>query len=180
MTTFDDIFKSYFVQLCTFAYPFVKSEEIAKDIVHDAYMVFIDNPLLLEKDPLVQKSYLYTTVKNLSMNHQRKNRLEEKYTNSLGNYDLADVDLMKGLIESEVIGTLHRELDALPERCQHVCRLIYMEGKKYEEVASEMQISVNTVKSQRILALRILRKKLTSFFFLTSIITLILSYLVIF
>jgi RNA polymerase sigma-70 factor (ECF subfamily) len=87
---------------------------------------------------------------------------------------------MKGLIESEVIGTLHRELDALPERCQHVCRLIYMEGKKYEEVASEMQISVNTVKSQRILALRILRKKLTSFFFFTSIITLILSYLVIF
>ncbi|MNH15235.1 RNA polymerase sigma factor [compost metagenome] len=180
MATFDYIFKSYFVQLCTFAYPFVKSEEIAKDIVHDAYMVFIDNPLLLEKEPLVQKSYLYTTVKNLAMNHQRKSRLEEKYTNSLDNYDLADIDLMKGLIESEVIGTLHKELDSLPEKCQHVCRLIYIEGKKYDEVASEMRISVNTVKSQRLLALRLLRKKLTSFFFLTVIITLILRCLIIF
>lgn len=177
MTRFEHIFKAYFVQLCTFAYPFVRSEDIAKDIVHDAYLVFIDNPELLEKEPLVQRSFLYSTVKNLALNHQRKMRTSNKYFNSLNLVEFDDTDLMESLIQAEVIAALHKELNALPQGCQHVCRLIYMEGKKYEEVASELNISVNTVKSQRSLALRLLREKFTSFFILIIIILLYTSCL---
>jgi len=107
MTRFEHIFKAYFVQLCTFAYPFVRSEDIAKDIVHDAYLVFIDNPELLEKEPLVQRSFLYSTVKNLALNHQRKMRTSNKYFNSLNLVEFDDTDLMESLIQAEVIAALH-------------------------------------------------------------------------
>ncbi|PUV24525.1 sigma-70 family RNA polymerase sigma factor [Sphingobacterium athyrii] len=169
MTRFDHTFKTYFVQLCTFAYPFVRSQDIAKDIVHDAYLVLINNPELLEKESLIQKSFLYSTVKNLAMNYQRKVRLSSKYSSSLNIEPIDDTDLMDNLIRAEVISALHKELNALPTGCRHVCRLIYMEGKKYEEVASELKISVNTVKSQRSLAIRLLREKFSSIFILISI-----------
>ena len=104
-------------------------------------------------------------------------RTSNKYFNSLNPVEFEDTDLMESLIQAEVIAALHKELNALPQGCQHVCRLIYMEGKKYEEVASELNISVNTVKSQRSLALRLLREKFTSFFILIIIILLYTSVL---
>ena len=49
MLSIEYYFKTYFLQLCTFAFPWVNSEEIAKDIVQDAFIVLMDRPELLEK-----------------------------------------------------------------------------------------------------------------------------------
>ncbi|MEI2271325.1 RNA polymerase sigma-70 factor [Sphingobacterium sp. ML3W] len=161
-SSFEQLFTDYFVRLCVFVYPMVSSEELAKDIVHDAFVVLLDLPELLSKDAAVQKSFLYSTVKNMAMNHLRRAKVINKYT-MLSNHDeLDDTDLLTSIIKAEVISELHRELERLPSGCQHVCRLIYLEGKKYEEVAKELNISVNTVKSQRKLALKMLREKFTS------------------
>ncbi len=57
-------FNKYFLQLSVFAFPWVGSEEVAKDIVQDAFIVLMGRQDLLEKGEHVIKSFLYSSVKN--------------------------------------------------------------------------------------------------------------------
>ena len=65
----------------------------------------------------------------------------------------------------EVYRQLFETIDALPERCREVF-LMYMEGKKNEEVATALHVSIETVKTQKKRAMSILRKKLGGYQFL--------------
>ncbi len=159
MLSIEYYFKTYFLQLCTFAFPWVNSEEIAKDIVQDAFIVLMDRPELLEKGERVIKSFLYTSVKNIAMNAKRRDIVLDKIHDAISLKESDDHTILDDLINAELIGALHRELNQLPEGCQRVCRLIYLEGMKYDEVAQELDVSVNTVKTQRIRAINLLKTK---------------------
>ncbi|WP_223582873.1 sigma-70 family RNA polymerase sigma factor [Sphingobacterium sp. GVS05A] len=159
MLSIEYYFKTYFLQLCTFAFPWVNSEEIAKDIVQDAFIVLMDRPELLEKGERVIKSFLYTSVKNMAMNTKRRDMVFDKIRNSITVEESDNHNILDDLINSELIGALHRELDQLPEGCQRICRLIYLDGMKYDEVAQELDVSVNTVKTQRMRAINLLKTK---------------------
>lgn len=158
-------FKTYFLQLCTFAFPWVNSEEVAKDIVQDAFLVLMDRQDLLEKEERVIKSFLYTSVKNMAMNAKRRNTVFDRIRDNITIQESDDRDILDELITAELIGALHRELNQLPEGCQRICRLIYLESMKYEEVAQELNVSVNTVKTQRSRAINLLKNKFLNLLF---------------
>lgn len=158
----EQFFKTYFVRLTSFAYTWVKSEDIAKDIVQDAFIAFVERQDIIEKPEAVVKSFLYSTVKNLSLNHIRNNQVRSRINLAIVDNELDETDLLARLINAEMLGELHQELSRLPESCQHICRLIYLEEMKYDEVAKELNLSLNTVKSQRQRALRILRERMLS------------------
>jgi RNA polymerase sigma-70 factor (ECF subfamily) len=158
-------FNKYFLQLSVFAFPWVGSEEIAKDIVQDAFIVLMSRQDLLEKGEPVIKSFLYSSVKNLAMNIKRRNIVFDRVRNQLDTDKPDDNDILDNLINAELIGALHRELNELPEGCQRICRLIYLDGMKYEEVAQELNVSVNTVKTQRMRAINLLKRKFLNILF---------------
>lgn len=160
MTGIETLFKEYFVRLTVYAYPFVNSEEIAKDIVQEAFVILVDRADILARPEQVIKSFLYTTVKNQCLNHKRREATAQKVHTVLRAEEEDSVDQLTNLIRAEVVGVLHHQLSTLPDKCQHICKLIYFDGKKYEEVAKLLNISLNTVKSQRQRALRILKSKL--------------------
>lgn len=164
MSSIEFLFKEYYLKLSDFAYRWVNSEDIAKDIVQDAFMVLIEKEAMLERPAIVLKSFLYSTVKNLSINYIRHEQIAARINNVIGVQELNDEDILKNMIQAEIIGELYQELERLPNGCKHICKLIYFEDKKYHEVASEMDMSVNTVKTQRQRALRILKSKFLSFF----------------
>ena len=56
--------------------------------------------------------------------------------------------------------SLHREIDALSEGQKQVL-LLQLEGKSYEEIAAELRISMDAVKSRRRDALRQLKARMT-------------------
>jgi RNA polymerase sigma-70 factor (ECF subfamily) len=158
-------FNKYFLQLSVFAFPWVGSEEIAKDIVQDAFIVLMGRQDLLEKGEPVIKSFLYSSVKNLAMNIKRRNIVFDRVRNQFDTDKPDDNDILDNLINAELIGALHRELNELPEGCQRICRLIYLDGMKYEEVAQELNVSVNTVKTQRMRAINLLKRKFLNILF---------------
>lgn len=166
MPSIEKLFKAYFVRLSAFAYAKVDSEEVAKDIVHDAFLALLENDAILQKDDLLIKGFLYSTVKNMALNHYRHQQMSARVHASFRTSEWDDIDILDTLIKSEIIGELHHELAQLPDGCQHICRLIYLEEKKYEEVAQELNVSINTVKSQRQRALRILKDKFLGFIYL--------------
>lgn len=160
MMGIETLFKEYFLRLTVYAHPFVNSEEIAKDIVQEAFIILMDRTDILARPEQVIKSFLYSTVKNQCLNHKRREVTAEKVHTVLRAEEEDSVDHLTNLIRAEIVGVLHQQLSILPDKCQHICKLIYFDGKKYEEVATLLNISLNTVKSQRQRAIRILKSKL--------------------
>ncbi len=163
-STVEYFFKRYYVRLCSFAYPWVESKDIAEDIVQDAFIVLVNYPDILLKEERQIKSFLYSTVKNLAMKHKRDSQIAKRINESLKVEEEDGQDLLASLIKAEIVGELHAELVKLPDSCQHICRLIYLEEMKYEEVAQELNLSINTIKSQRQRAIRLLKDRFLSIF----------------
>lgn len=67
------------------------------------------------------------------------------------------------LIEKELEEAVARAIEALPEQCRAVFKASRIEGKRYEDIARETGLSVNTVKYHVKNALRLLRRDLARY-----------------
>ena len=67
------------------------------------------------------------------------------------------------LLERELEDELNRSIEELPAECRMVFKKSRFEQKKYEEIASELGISVNTVKYHIKQALAFLQKRLGNY-----------------
>lgn len=107
------------------------------------------------------KSYLFRTVRNASIDHLRRKDREEKGKRSLIQlHPLHEKDILAGMIETETYIQIHRAIESLPPKCREVFKRFYIEGKSYQEIADELQISVHTVCNQKARALKLFREKL--------------------
>ncbi|MES2110412.1 MAG: sigma-70 family RNA polymerase sigma factor [Bacteroidota bacterium] len=65
------------------------------------------------------------------------------------------------------LGEAERHLDMalnkLPEKCRAIFHLSRFEHLKYQEIANQLEISIKTVETHMVKALRILRKEMQEF-----------------
>ena len=62
--------------------------------------------------------------------------------------------------EQAEIEILYLTINLLPPERRRIFMMVYAEGKKYKEVADQLQISINTVRTQLTRSLKFLREKL--------------------
>ena len=72
--TFEDLFELHFTKLMGFVFNYVRDEEVAKDIVHDAFLTLWSNRKRLNPTYPV-KSYLFTLAQNCALNYLRHLRV---------------------------------------------------------------------------------------------------------
>ena len=72
--TFEDLFELHFTKLMGFVFNYVRDEEVAKDIVHDAFLTLWSNRKRLNPVYPV-KSYLFTLAQNCALNYLRHLRV---------------------------------------------------------------------------------------------------------
>ena len=152
--TFEDLFELHFTKLMGFVFNYVRDEEVAKDIVHDAFLTLWSNRKRLNPVYPV-KSYLFTLAQNCALNYLRVVTGNEQAVTELleaANEELDDYE--KRLVR------LEEKLAQLPEKQREVLVKCVVEGKKYKEVAEELDITVNTVKTHITRALKFLRDEL--------------------
>ena len=65
------------------------------------------------------------------------------------------------LLEEEMKNTAKQAVNELPTECRQVFELSRYEGKKYSEIAQELDISVNTVKYHIKNAIKFLSSKIS-------------------
>lgn len=97
------------------------------------------------------KAYFFAVARNLAIDHLRKRKL-------VCTESLTDREAMEVLDEAEPVEervALNHELEilteaiqSLPERCRRVFTLSKVYGMTYNEIASEMGITFNTVSAQ--------------------------------
>lgn len=154
------LFEKYYVRLCDFARRILEDEAGAEDIVQDVFVTFIERSESISIGSVAIRAYLYQSVKNACLNKIRKGKVVERFETSHELPSIEEEHALSAMIHSEIIGEIHHALKKLPEGCRLIIRLGYFEGLNNPQIANELKISVNTVKSQKQRALFLLRKDL--------------------
>ena len=161
---FETLFRSYYDPLCRYAYQFVKNLETAEEIVQDMFYVLWKERQNLQIFTSVN-GYLYRSVKNKSLQYIEKVKVRDDYRNNYSeNSDIDTFTPQEELEYKELEQQIQEALYRLPERRQKIFRMNRMEGKKYNEIARELNISVKTVEAEISKVLRELRNKYNSIY----------------
>lgn len=169
--SFVQIFQQYYKTLVSFAMRYGLQKMEAEDVVIETFHRIWQIRSGL-KSPGALHTLLFTAVKNRSLDTLRKvkNRrdiLGRQFPPEENNI----VEPNDFLIEEEVSRLLDAAIAELPPQCRRVI-LSLLAGKSLQEIADEMQISVNSVKTYRQRAIESLRKALEKYPFLLLVLML--------
>jgi RNA polymerase sigma-70 factor (ECF subfamily) len=154
------LFREYYARLCYFAYRFTDNHDLAEDLVQDCFLKFWDRRADVANETAA-KAYLYQSVRNACLNALRHAEVERKYATSQQAGSGTDTPhRLEMIIRAELLGQVHQAIESLPEGCRQVLKLAYFESLKNEEIAEQLGVSVNTVKTQKARALKLLRFRL--------------------
>lgn len=154
------LFGQYYGRLCYFAFKMVQNPEAAKDIVHDVFVNCWKSFSYLQ-DETATRNFLYLSVRNASLNYLRHEGVEKNYAASqTAAHQPVEQGVLDQIIRAEVIAEIRAAIEELPDGCRNVLKMSFLDGLKNEEIAQQMNISINTVKSQKQRALKLLRLKL--------------------
>ncbi|UKM64503.1 RNA polymerase sigma-70 factor [Flavobacteriaceae bacterium GSB9] len=153
---FKIIFNAYYKRLYSFSLNYVGEKYAAEEIVENTLLKLWQKRNKVDKIKNL-KSYLYAMVRNASIDFNKK---EKKFIRL--EVDKHDTVSQKNqfIIEEETYAILFQALEDLPEKCRKVFELSCLEGIKYKDIAEDLQISINTVKSQRARAIALLKENL--------------------
>ena len=160
---FEQLFKKHFRELHAYAYSLLKDWDIAEEIVQALFLK------LWEKNEWAHiqtsiKSYLYKSVYHDSLNHIRRQKVQLRYQTLTAHSMKNHTDDAAGKLKmSELEQHLNKALNKLPEKCRAIFHLSRFEELKYQEIATQFNISIKTVETHMGKALRILRKEMKEF-----------------
>lgn len=156
------LFKENYRPLVFFAFRLTQNYGEAEDAVQDAFVKYWNHRERISDSPAAIKSYLYTSVKNACSNNRRHQVVAARFEAEREAAVETERDMLDLMLEAETIALVHRAISILPPVCRQVVRLSHFEGKKNEEIAIEMGISVNSVKTHKKRGIKMLREKLGS------------------
>lgn len=185
-SSFEELFKDYFSSLCQYAYGILGDMEASRDIVQNSFLNLWKNREGIDLSKSV-KSYLYTSVRNLSINHIRNHK---KFINKTLDVDIFETHLVLShdnssgdVMSNELLERINRVLDKLPEKSREIFHLSRTQGMKYREISEKMGISVKTVEAHMSKALRLLREELKdyliTFVFVFVLLRILIKFLII-
>lgn len=158
------LYDNYYASLCSFSFRFLKHSIDTEDVVQDVlFKLWESNAVFNSINAL--SSYLYLSVKNASLNAIRNNskcsEIDISENENIQNFKIEDKSVEQLLIEEEFYRQIAIAINKLSSERKRVI-LLSMEGLTNNEIAEKIGVSVNTVKTLKLKAYRVLRKKLDS------------------
>ncbi len=158
VAAFEKLFRKYHSSLCDFAYRIVKAHDTPEDIVQEMFThIWIDRENWFPQVSV--KAYLFRAVRNASLNYLKHLQVTDNWSNE--QYCSITSNLLEDFDNKELLDRTLQAIELLPEGCKTVFLLSREEGLTYEEIASTLDISVKTVKTQMGRAFKALRRLLS-------------------
>ncbi len=155
LDAFDAVIHRYYTALLGFASAIVSDRQAAEDIAQEVFVVLWEQRARAGGIRSL-KNYLYVNTRNLSINYLRREKRLARRHNSIRPEEESFWALV---IEEETRRLLAEAIERLPKRSAMVLRLT-MDGLSLEQIADEMGVSVNTVRSTKAYAIDKLKKSL--------------------
>ena len=144
-SAFNSFFDCYAEQLFHYALGFVKHREEAEDIVQEVFIYLWTNRDKITYTGSVY-AYLCRSVKNSCIDYKLHEKVEERYRQEMMITGVDDSDENDNF--EELYDRLQSIMETLPPKCREIFILGCMESMSYKEIAEQLDISVNTVKTQ--------------------------------
>ncbi len=161
---FEQVFRQYYVPLYFYALSIINKKEIAEEIVQDLFYVWWkDREKIQIKHSL--KSYLYTAIRNKSLQYIEHDNVRERYKQRLlaAESEIQNPSPQQVLEQKELEYILDSTLKKLPERRLRIFKLHRFEGKKYKEIAETLSLSVKTIEAEMSKAYQVLREEVDKY-----------------
>ncbi len=161
-SAFEVVFNLYYPRLVYFAKEYVPYDD-ARDLVQDAFVNIWNKKNEFFSEAQLQ-SYLYTEVKNSCLMYLRHEKVKRKYkeqfiSNHERTFNQKALEQLDTSVFSfhEIESIIERTLNELPARCREIIQMSRFEGKKNQEIADELQITVKAVEAQITKAIKIFK-----------------------
>ncbi|RUT78036.1 RNA polymerase sigma-70 factor [Ancylomarina longa] len=160
--TFKELYNKYYDALFLFGQKYIPNQNAVEDIIQESFLKVWEKKTSFFHEAAL-RAFLYKTVRNSCLNlieHEKVCRnYQEEFAKDLSSNDF----FLNNVIEEEVNRIITDTIQKLPESA----RLIYLlslKGLKNVEIAEDLDISINTVKTQKQRANKFLRENLKNLF----------------
>ena len=142
---FESVYLDYFQAIHDFCNSFLKDGELARDVAQDAFFALWNNfdPAYSEKEIL---SFLYTTGRNKCFDQLRLQKVVESKIKDLKDTIYSDTFFLHEVTRRETYRIVRESINKLPERSRQIA-LLALQGYSTQEIADELEVSINTVKT---------------------------------
>ena len=157
------VFYGLYSSLCLYTEKITQHQAQAEDIVSESMIAaFAVREQFAQKENL--QRYLFRVVHNAAINYttQLKTRTSiHERIQYLQQQDIPDNDPIESeALRAKVLQVIYQEIEELPDQCRRIFKMVYIEDRTHEEVADALNIHVQTVRSQKFRALKLLRTRL--------------------
>ena len=168
---FREVFDHFNSKLYSFTLKITNDGDLAEEIVMDAFVkIWIKRHKLIEINNL--SAYLYTLVKNQAFTELKRRAHEALIIIDLSKNTTEYLDSTEEqIISNEFQHILDKAINQLPPQQKIVYGLSRNEGMKYEEIAEQLNLSKNTVKSHLKKALGTIRLVMSNYLVLFSMLS---------
>jgi RNA polymerase sigma-70 factor (family 1) len=158
---FASLFYAYKDKLLGFAFSFTHSEERAEDVVQEVFLkIWQSREKIAEVDNF--NAFVYRIAQNYAIDELRR---FSKETLSLSSHFTADEVVVNGPVEDLLNKEIRQKIDEAVSQLPPQQKIIYTlhneDGFKYEEIASQLDLSVSTIRNHMSQAMRNIRKVLS-------------------
>jgi len=161
------IYNRYFHTLYVHAFQKLNDKQEAQDVVHELFAQLWNKRKALNINANLM-GYLYSGVRNKILDQISRQKVRDKYINSLqgfleSNYSVTDHRIR----EKQLTELIDKGIADLPDKMREIFELSRKKSLSHKQIAVQLNLSEQTVKKQVNNALRILRTKLGTMLFLS-------------
>ena len=160
------LYERYWAVLFRYSRRILQNDEESRDVVQDVFVMLWSKAETLE----IQVSlscFLYAATRNSMLKLFQRGKVKAHYLNSLTEFIEQENNTTDHLVrDRELAKRIEQEVSMLPPKMREVFELSRRSYLSHREIATQLEISDKTVKKQMANALKILRLKLGTLFFL--------------
>lgn len=157
---YTEIYNRYEALVYIFTYKRIGDREEARDIVHEVFLYFWEQ----HKDLIFTTGllpFIYSAVKNKILNRIKHKKISARYIDAFQDYlETSDESADYLLRHNELSALIEKEIAALPKKMRQVFELSRKTNYTRKDIAAELDLSEETVKSHMHHALKLLKAKL--------------------
>ena len=147
---FKTFFDKHYAELVIVANGYLFDQDASEDLVQEIFIYIWEHADRLKIETSL-KGYLYTMTRNRSLNYLKSLKITDDLSILELNINLITEHVFDSSLEEDkekVYQQILKIVDSLPENMQKIVKLKFLQNYKYLDIANEMGISVNTVKTQ--------------------------------
>ena len=160
---FETVFITYYNKTKTFIYGYLKSESDAEELAEDLFVSLWENRRNINTTKSFS-SYLHTIARNTAINFLKHKHLHNTYLSNIQYTELSSTSEDE-LIAKELGLLIDDLVDNMPDQRKKIYLLSRNGGLTNTEIAEKLNTTKRNVESQLSLALKEIRKAISSFFF---------------